>query len=1099
MNSNSHSNHLSTIKNLHHRHHPVVVGDRGSDRVVVLVVDRKRRRLEASSSSSSIIDGGERDGQYLQETNSFHNSSSETSLSSQPRHRCRRSTPPLPLQLSSEGERFANTNNKLIINTTDKETDLTRRLSKRRRLSSRTRRKNFLLATSTAAIMFLAQILFVSVRRNTNNPTMFRVRAFTSSNGLYRWRQPSAAATTTSSRLDAMDSRQLRFLGDYSKRDEEEQEKAAAAAAAAASSTFPFSSSIDSNSSISKQRMYSAFIEEYVSGNSFWSSVMSGSMTNQGILSQALRAGSFTTSTSAAVSAASGGATGTTVRQEITKETVIAAGISSPSQKIWKRQVSSTTRTTTPSKRFVSSLSSSNEQVGDGGSTGSSSSQRKAADKLNALKKNLAESMVRPVDDDYPFEPRRGYGPYVHLSSEERQLFQILRKAREEMGLTTTLRVAGGWVRDKLLATPEFARSRTTASGYYESSSPPGPAAGGIQRLTSKYKQPSTAAASMGRQGGKVIGDSNNNRNKNSKNTKNGKSTNAGSDESSFECQPPVDIDIALDDMLGREYAEHLNDYLGKIGEKTHSVGVILQNPEKSKHLETATMKVGTFWIDFVNLRAEEYTQDSRIPDLMRIGSPAEDAFRRDLTINSLFYNVNNGQIEDWTGRGFDDLRRGVVSTPLAPLTTLLDDPLRALRSVRFAARLRFMLDDSLIDAAMDDRVREALAEKVSRERIGCEVDLMLRSPDPVGAMRLLIRLNLAQTVFPFEKLLLKEMEKTELKADAIQCDELYQRGVDLLRTNYEHLEECKIFPPVWCQSKGGPGYSTATQMPDMTLCEDDETRRYLWYASFLKPLYNFVSQIPEELKSKRQGKKANRSVVSKLLVDELKRPTREAESVEKIIKGAQEFKKLMNSGYDLSAVSVLLSDIHVKHVHAQSENSIADSDLDGDYDDDEVTKKIICKMNDEKVYCATATDPVWQHAMSFRLKCSKVLRKVGPLWRAALFLAMSEHITDSLEGQLEYVIEGDVFDETQEDARQAEVDRYNAFATAMQRLGLIGVWDERPILDGGEVKKVLPQIPKGPAFREVMDEQEEWTTIHPSAGTEVLAKHLQQKFREYT
>jgi len=63
-------------------------------------------------------------------------------------------------------------------------------------------------------------------------------------------------------------------------------------------------------------------------------------------------------------------------------------------------------------------------------------------------------------------------------------------------------------------------------------------------------------------------------------------------------------------------------------------------------------------------------------------------------------------------------------------------------------------MDDALVEAAMDDRVRKALAEKVSRERIGCEVDLMLRSPDPVGAMRLLINLNLARTVFPIEKLL---------------------------------------------------------------------------------------------------------------------------------------------------------------------------------------------------------------------------------------------------------------------------------------------------------------------------------------------------------
>ena len=117
-------------------------------------------------------------------------------------------------------------------------------------------------------------------------------------------------------------------------------------------------------------------------------------------------------------------------------------------------------------------------------------------------------------------------------------------------------------------------------------------------------------------------------------------------------------------------------------------------------------MKVNQFWIDFVNLRAEEYTDESsRIPDLMRIGTPEEDAFRRDLMINSLFYNINSEVIEDLTGCGVKDLFDGIIATPLLPLTTLLDDPLRVLRSVRFAARLRFFMDERLREAARDPRV----------------------------------------------------------------------------------------------------------------------------------------------------------------------------------------------------------------------------------------------------------------------------------------------------------------------------------------------------------------------------------------------------------
>jgi tRNA nucleotidyltransferase (CCA-adding enzyme) len=57
------------------------------------------------------------------------------------------------------------------------------------------------------------------------------------------------------------------------------------------------------------------------------------------------------------------------------------------------------------------------------------------------------------------------------------------------------------------------------------------------------------------------------------------------------------------------------------------------------------------------------------------IGRP----YRGDLTINSLFYNINLRCVEDFTGMGLADLQEGVVRTPLAPRTTFLDDPLRIL------------------------------------------------------------------------------------------------------------------------------------------------------------------------------------------------------------------------------------------------------------------------------------------------------------------------------------------------------------------------------------------------------------------------------------
>lgn len=108
-----------------------------------------------------------------------------------------------------------------------------------------------------------------------------------------------------------------------------------------------------------------------------------------------------------------------------------------------------------------------------------------------------------------------------------------------------------------------------------------------------------------------------------------------------------------------------------------------------SKHLETATLSVGNFWIDFVNLRTEIYDDDeqvesnekgTRVPVSVGIGTPVEDAFRRDLTINTLFYNLQSEKVEDFTEMGLKDLNAKVVRTPIDPLQTFMDDPLRVLR-----------------------------------------------------------------------------------------------------------------------------------------------------------------------------------------------------------------------------------------------------------------------------------------------------------------------------------------------------------------------------------------------------------------------------------
>lgn len=66
--------------------------------------------------------------------------------------------------------------------------------------------------------------------------------------------------------------------------------------------------------------------------------------------------------------------------------------------------------------------------------------------------------------------------------------------------------------------------------------------------------------------------------------------------------------------MMGCEFGEHVNNFLRLKGRAAENIHKIESNPEKSKHLETATTKIFGYEIDFVNLRSEEYVEDSRIP-----------------------------------------------------------------------------------------------------------------------------------------------------------------------------------------------------------------------------------------------------------------------------------------------------------------------------------------------------------------------------------------------------------------------------------------------------------------------------------------------------
>ena len=124
-------------------------------------------------------------------------------------------------------------------------------------------------------------------------------------------------------------------------------------------------------------------------------------------------------------------------------------------------------------------------------------------------------------------------------------------------------------------------------------------------------------------------------------------------------------------------------------------------------------------------------------------GTPEEDAFRRDFTVNALFYDIATFSIIDYTG-GLDDLRARVIRSIGNPVERFQEDPVRMLRAVAMAARLDFSIDspiDEAIGAHRADIARAAPA------RLMDEFYKLLRTGAGERAFRMLAERRLLEPI----------------------------------------------------------------------------------------------------------------------------------------------------------------------------------------------------------------------------------------------------------------------------------------------------------------------------------------------------------------
>jgi len=197
--------------------------------------------------------------------------------------------------------------------------------------------------------------------------------------------------------------------------------------------------------------------------------------------------------------------------------------------------------------------------------------------------------------------------------------------------------------------------------------------------------------------------------------------------------RPSKDIDIVIIGN-GIEFAE-------KVAQKLKVKLSVFKN------FGTAMLKYRDVEVEFVGARKESYRSDSRKP-IVENGTLDDDQKRRDFTINALALALHPdqfGELLDPFG-GVQDMEQKLIRTPLNPVETFSDDPLRMLRAIRFASQLNFMIDPIAIEAIKQNVERISI---ISQERITEELNKIILSVKPSIGFIYLFDTGLLHKIFP--------------------------------------------------------------------------------------------------------------------------------------------------------------------------------------------------------------------------------------------------------------------------------------------------------------------------------------------------------------
>lgn len=206
--------------------------------------------------------------------------------------------------------------------------------------------------------------------------------------------------------------------------------------------------------------------------------------------------------------------------------------------------------------------------------------------------------------------------------------------------------------------------------------------------------------------------------------------------------ETPKDIDLCIDYPEGNtEFVDYLKENYSVDEVSGFTVFERYGTSRFTLHLSGDT-KVE---IECVIPRVESYNSGPRKPDQVKQTDIYEDAMRRDFCCNALYKNLETGEVLDPTGKGLGDLNDRILRTPLNPIETFIDDPLRMLRAIRFSCTKEFKILEDVENKIVDYKEYYSL----SMERINDEFGKILMSGRAIEGIRLLTSTGLMKRIIP--------------------------------------------------------------------------------------------------------------------------------------------------------------------------------------------------------------------------------------------------------------------------------------------------------------------------------------------------------------